>query len=184
MTPADSNTLGQGYRPGLETIWRPRMRIGEIAVVGPDSAVKSSFIRSGCDEIVVQNQHLIFGRLRINSQLMLHLYGLDYHDEQNNPSWDLVAKKLLGYIILFDWSNPVSFAAIESAVDALPARYRLPVVVAASLDNNPESLPSVLMNADLNVSRSSEFTFCNTAEPESVKRVLATLVDSVIAKLD
>ena len=81
------------------------MRIGEIAIVGPGILPKQQFIKAVCDEIVVENNELVFGRLQINEQLVIHLYGLEFTDTEIKPSLDLVSKKLLGYVFLFDWGS-------------------------------------------------------------------------------
>jgi len=160
------------------------MRIGEVALVGQGGHAKGEFIDAVCDEIVVENEHLIFGRLQINSQLVLHLYGLDHRDGDSNPSWDLVSKKLLGYVVLFDWSSAQSFEDIKTTIDMLISRYPLPIIVAANLANSLNALPAAVTDADFNISRKTHFKFCNTAKPASVRRVLVTLIDSVIDKLD
>ncbi|MFQ5650769.1 MAG: hypothetical protein ACE5IY_12570 [bacterium] len=167
--------------PRFDVFKQSTMRIGEIAIVSPAYQVRRQFIQAASDELVIQTEKLMFGRVKINDQLILHLYGLDYQDGDNNPSWDLVSKKLLGYVILYSWNKPATLDSIKDTVDLLLARYRIPVVVAAAMDGSPESAPSVLLNIDFNIAQNSEFTFCNTADRESVRKVLVVLIDSVIA---
>ncbi|MFQ5674688.1 MAG: hypothetical protein ACE5G1_02225 [bacterium] len=159
------------------------MRIGEIAIVGPGTIAKHEFIRAVCDEIEIQTEDLIFGRLQINEQLSLHLYGLDI-TKDIKPSIDLVSKKLLGYVVLFNWTNPESYSEVVSTVESLTSRYRLPVVVAANLQNGVQEIPSQMLNIDINLSADGQFTFCRLSDPASVRNVLIMLINFVIHKLN
>ncbi|NIR52978.1 hypothetical protein GWO43_30570 [candidate division KSB1 bacterium] len=160
------------------------MRIGEIAIVGPDLKTKKSFINAVCDDVIVETENLIFGRLQINDELVIHLYGVDLSEKELNPSWDLVSRKLLGYIVLFNWSNPNSLADVTSTVDLLAARYDIPLVIAANLKNSQTSVPRELLNAEINLTRQGQFTFCKLSDPKSVKNVLITLINSVLDNLN
>lgn len=156
------------------------MRIGEIAILGPDTKSKQLFIKAVCDEIVLQTDNLIFGRLQINNQLAVHLYGLDLSEKDLNVAWDLVSKKLLGYVLLFDWNNPDSLAAVESTVDFLNSRYNIPIVIAAHLEPGSNAVPEQLLNIEFDISKQSHLTFCRLSEPKSVKNVLIILINSII----
>lgn len=156
------------------------MRIGEIAVLGPGLNNKYEFIKVICDEVVVKTDKLIFGRLQINEQLIIHLYGLNLDAQKVNPAWDLVSKKLLGYVVLFNWNNPDSYSDAKSIVDTLAARYKIPIVIAANLQNGKSDIPPQLVNAELNLSPQAELMFCRLSDPASIKHVLVTLINSVI----
>jgi len=156
------------------------MRIGEIAVVGPGFQNKYDFIRSICDEVVVKTDKLIFGRLQVNEQLIIHLYGLNLDAQNVNPAWDLVSKKLLGYVVLFNWNKPDSYSDAKSIIDTLAARYKVPIVIAANLQNGKSEIPPQLLNADLELSQQAQLMFCRLSEPASVRHVLVTLINSVI----
>lgn len=160
------------------------MRIGEIAVVGPGRDCQKKFIDAVCDEIVIETESLIFGRLQINSQLVIHLYGFELSEKERNQAWDLVSRKLLGYVVLFNWSSPESYAAVSSTIDSVTAKYNLPLIVAASLQNGQTSIPNELLNAQLSLSEKSQFTFFRFSPPQSAKRVLIMLINSVIGDLN
>lgn len=181
MTPDLDYNLDAHTR--LEAINYNSMRIGEIAIVGPSNRTKAEFIKSACDELVFDTEKLIFGRLPINDQLMLHLYGLDYRDSDNNPSWDLVSRKLLGYVVLFDWKDQNALNEVKEAVDMLNARYQIPVIIAANVGDEEGAIPASVMNVDFKLSHQSDFTFCNTNADESVRQALVLLVDRVITQL-
>lgn len=159
------------------------MRIGEIAVVGPGIVPKKEFIKAVCDEVEVETENLIFGRLQINEQLSLHLYGLEFSEKDIKPSLDLVSKKLLGYVVLFNWDSSDSYSEVISTIDALTSRYNLPVVVAANLQNGITEIPSQIVNVDFDISAKGQFTFCKLSDPDSVRNVLVMLINSIIDKV-
>ena len=159
------------------------MRVAEIAIVARDLQTKKAFIEIICDEIETFAEDLIFGRLKINNQLAVHLYGLAFTDKATRPSWDLVSQKLLGYIVLFNWDKPESYSTVRSTIDNLSTRYNLPMVVAANLQNGSTRVPKQLVNVEFNLSDASEFTFFNLSEPKSVKEVLVNLIDSVLERI-
>ena len=160
------------------------MRIGEIAIVGPGIHPKQEFIKAICDEIVIENDELVFGRLQINEQLVIHLYGLEFTDKEIKPSLDLVSKKLLGYVFLFNWGSQASYSEVVSTIDSLTSRYNLPLVIAANLQNGSTEIPSQMLDVDFNISSEGQFTFCKLSDSESVKNVLVMLINSVINKIN
>ncbi len=160
------------------------MRIGEIAIVGPGFLPKQQFIKAVCDEIVVENNELVFGRLQINEQLVIHLYGLEFTDTEIEPALDLVSKKLLGYVFLFNWGRQDSYSEVVSTIDSLTSRYNLPLVIAANLQNGSTEIPSQMLNVDFDISSEGQFTFFKLSDPESVRNVLVMLINSVIDKVN
>lgn len=156
------------------------MRISEIAIFSPGLETNRRFVKAVCDEVVLETESMVFGRLQINNQLVLHLYGLKLADGQPNPSWDLVSKKLLGYVVLFNWNQAESLAAIKPLVDALSARYDVPMVVAATLQNGQHAIPEQIINVDFGLAKQNEFTFCKLSDAASIKKVLISLIDQVI----
>ncbi|RMF68575.1 MAG: hypothetical protein D6743_03155 [Calditrichaeota bacterium] len=155
------------------------MRIAEIAVVGADKRTKLEFIDAVCDELVFQTDKLIFGRLQVNPQLMIHLYGLELSDRLT-PSWDLVSKKLLGYVVLFDWENQQAYEAARANVESLSERYALPLVIAAALPNGHTEVPDQLVKAAFDLSEQGQFTFYKLSDPPSIKGVLVKLLNAVL----
>ncbi len=152
--------------------------------MGPDILPKQQFIKAVCDEIVVENNDLVFGRLQINEQLVIHLYGLEFTDTEIEPALDLVSKKLLGYVFLFNWGRQDSYSEVVSTIDSLTSRYNLPLVIAANLQNGSTEIPSQMLNVDFDISSEGQFTFFRLSDPESVRNVLVMLINSVIDKVN
>lgn len=157
-----------------------KMRIGEIAILGPDIKSNQLFVKAVCDEIVLQTESLIFGRLIINNQLAVHLYGLDLSEKDFSFAWDLVSKKLLGYVVLFNWNSPDSLSSVKSIVDFLNSRYNVPLVVAANIKQGSSPIPEELLNIEFDMSEQNQFTFCRLSEPKSARNVLIILINSII----
>lgn len=177
-----SRTRKKATSEKTESTLHHTMRIGEIAIVGPDIHGREAFVRTASDEIPLQTEDMMFGRLQVNKQLMLHLYGIDY-SEQMPPAWDLISSKLLGYVVLFAWDKPETYPAVLQMIDTLTSRYRTPIVIAANLSDNPNIVPDQVYNASFNLSECGEFTFCQAADAGSTRQVLAVLIDAVIEKL-
>ncbi len=159
------------------------MRIGEIAIISNGHDPKLEFIKAACDEIPVESPDFTFGRLMINNQLVVHLYGLNYQQD-DRASLEMVSKKVLGYVVLFNWDNEESFEQAKQIVDILKEKKDVPVVIAANINKNNAPIPQQLVNIDFNLSELCDFTFYRTSDPGSVKQVLVVLIDSVLEKLN
>lgn len=77
------------------------MRIGEIVIIGPNANEKQRFLAALSDDLALTTPDFSFGRLTINNQLLLHLYGITLHPDAKPLSWDLLGAKMLGCIVLF-----------------------------------------------------------------------------------
>ena len=98
------------------------MRIGEVAIISYKSHEKENFIRSICQKIDIKDETLSFGRFEINDQLALYLYGINFDYRKNSISWDLVSRKTLGFIIIFDWEDKKAFEATKNTLGKIILR--------------------------------------------------------------
>src|SRR4030065_2141271 len=87
-------------------------RIGEIVVISPRDIEKQNFIQSLCPITYLNHHDLLVGQKDINSSLALYFYGIGYQQNKLNFEWELLAKKILGYIILFQWYDEKIFAEV------------------------------------------------------------------------
>ncbi len=159
------------------------MRIAEIAVIGSGRNLRDTFIQAVCQKLELTNDNVTFGRLPINDQLVLHLYGLASQPNGQTPAWDLIAKKMLGYVVLFSWQDAESLERLKPIIDFLASRYETPLVVAAHLAGKPQPVPPALFDNGIALTASGKFTFCDVRNPSSARKTLATLIDSLIAKM-
>ena len=91
------------------------MRIGEVLVISPPGSLNQSFINAVCQKLEHQDNDVNFGRLPINDELALHLYGLPMKQMDNPAAWDLISPKMLGYILLFDWNQSESARRLNTS---------------------------------------------------------------------
>jgi signal recognition particle receptor subunit beta len=159
------------------------MRIGEIAIVGPNNEEKRLFIQSVCDKVELATDNITFGRLLINDQLMLHLYGVAVQPSSQPVAWDLLARKMLGYIVLFPWNDSESFERVKPILDHLTSRYDAAMVVAAHVANGHQPVPREFYEGGIPLTAEGKFLFCDVRNPESVRKILLTLIDSLIEKM-
>lgn len=158
------------------------MRIGEIAVIGPDNDIRKSFIEAVCQKVEMSSEQLTFGRMPIDDQITLHLYGISVEKNNSKVSWDLLAKKMLGYVVLFSWDTPQSFDLVKSTLDELTLRYESSLVVAANVHNGGFNVHKTLIEEGISITTDAKLVFCDVSKPESVKQVLLTLVNLLIDK--
>ncbi|NUO80461.1 hypothetical protein HUU05_10325 [candidate division KSB1 bacterium] len=160
------------------------MRIAEIAVIAPQAEERKQFITAICSQLDVASEQLTVGRLAINDQLVLHLYGLATPAENQSQSWDLLSRKLLGYVVLFSWHDKVSFENIKPCLEQVTTRPETALVVAANVgDTEPPALQA-LSNKSIFVNQQGKFTFYKQDEAESAKKVLLTLIDLLLERAE
>lgn len=159
------------------------MRIAEIAVLGPNHEEKRLFIQSACQKLELTNDHITFGRLPINDQLVLHLYGVGLQSEAEALTWDLLARKCLGYIVLFSWQDDESLERLKPLLDQLASRYDAAMVVAAHLANGKLAVPPALYEQGIAVTAEGKFMFCDVRQPASVRKILLALIESLLDKM-
>ncbi len=157
------------------------MRIGEIAIVGPDSDEKRQFIESMAHSVEIINNTLTFGQFFVNKQFVIHLYGIALPSEVESMSWDLIAPKLMGYITIFKWGDSNSFRQTQKLVDEINSKYDSTIIVAGHSDSSAP-VPAKIFQNGFPIEKKGVFTFCNVNDPASVKKVLLTLVDSIILR--
>jgi len=161
------------------------MRIAEIAVIAPQAEARKKFIAAICNQLDVAGEQLTVGRLAINDQLVLHLYGLAAPTEAATPSsWDLLARKLLGYIVLFSWQDQASFENIKSCLDQITARTETAVIVAANVAAAELPALQALRDKSIPVNAQGKFAFYQEADAASMKKVLLALVDLLLERAE
>lgn len=159
------------------------MRIGEIAVLGPGNEEKKLFIQAVCGRLELTNDNITFGRFAINDQLVLHLYGVALQSEAQTVAWDLLAKKCLGYIVLFPWKDPGALDRFKPMLDILAAKYEATMVVAANMAEGDRALPPALFENSISLTAAGKLMFCDTRRPASARKVLLALIDSLLEKI-
>ena len=161
------------------------MRIGEVTVISPPGKTKEIFIQSVCNKLEKVNDKICFGRLEINNQLVLHLYGVSIEKDESSISWDLLSPKMLGYIFIFNWDEYSSFETIKTVLDTFSIKFTAPIIVVANVNNESNiPLPEKFNEpGGFSIDRNIRFTFCQTSNPVCSKKVVASIVDILLEKL-
>ena len=159
------------------------MRIAEIAIIGANSEEKRLFIQSLCSKLELDTEHITFGRFPINDQLVLHLYGIVILPNAPPIAWDLISKKMLGYVVLYSWNDTEAFEQLKPVLDHLTSRSYAPLVVAANTPNGHQPVPQQIYEGGVSLTTEGKFMFCDVRKPASVRKILVALVDSLIDKM-
>jgi len=159
------------------------MRIGEIAVLGPGHEEKQLFIQAVCGRLELTNENITFGRFPINDQLVLHLYGVALQSESPAVAWDLLAKKCLGYIVLFPWQDAGSFERLKPVLDILAAQYEAAMIVAVHVPEGDRPVPPALFENGISVTAAGKLMFCDIRQPAGARKVLLALIESLLDKI-
>jgi len=154
-------------------------KIGEILVIGSSNSSQSSFLYYTCPKVMKSDQDIMFGQLEIEQNLHLFLYGISSNGGQNNIAWDLIARKMLGYIIVFNWFDEKSYELAKKNVDFLSIRFDAPLIIAADIMDKSLPIKKTIINPFISLSNKDKFTFFNSASAGSVKSVLSSLIDVV-----
>jgi len=154
-------------------------KIGEILVIGSSNSSQSSFLYYTCPKVMKSDQDIMFGQLEIEQNLHLFLYGISSNGAKNNIAWDLIDRKMLGYIIVFNWFDEKSYELAKKNIDFLHIRFDAPLIIAADIIDKSLPIKKTIINPFISLSNKDKFTFFNSTSAGSVKSVLSSLIDVV-----
>lgn len=120
-----------------------------------------------------------FGRLTIDEQLVLYLFGTPGQD-RFGFMWDDICRGSLGAVVLVDSRRLAeSFAAIDYF-----ERRSIPFVIAINRFDGLLRHDVAAVREALQVDDSVPVTDCDARDWESVKALLLTLFDHIVARID
>lgn len=159
------------------------MRIGEVAIVSHKSHDHEAFILSVCQKIDVKNEQLCFGRFEVNDHLALHLYGIG--NNVPSSSLDLLSRKTLGFIIIFDWEDKKILELTRATIDHFSSHFKAPIIIVGSIKNKKDPpIPDSFFRADgIPLSSNCRLTFAQVDDPESARNVMVLLINMLIEQL-
>jgi len=155
-------------------------RMAEIVVVGPAGEGKHAFLHSFCPILHETGAGILLGELPINRELVLYCYGIGY---DCSFAWDLVGRKMLGYLLCFNWFNEETYAACREMVTFASSSFATPFVVAADHGLQPLPVPESAVRPHIPLSSSARFLFYQGHKPASVRKVVTTLLDLLLEKM-
>ncbi|HOT95951.1 MAG TPA: hypothetical protein PLG50_13050 [bacterium] len=156
-------------------------RTAEIIVLGPGGAGNREFLQAFCPDLRQGCGDLLLGSLTVHRELVLYCYSIGFGQEF---AWDLVGGKILGYIAHFDWFDGASYNACRDLVNDTSSDFTAPFVVAADLGLQPPPVVESAIKLDIALSPSARFLFFQKHKPASVRRVVITLLDLLLEKLE
>lgn len=159
------------------------MRIGEIVIIGASPQSESQFIKTICHKIEQKNQSVSLGELKFSEQLLLYLYGVSAVKPVNQAAWPLLSAKILGYIIVFDWYQPLAIPTVRKTLDFLNQNYPAPIVLAGNLNGQQTDIEGKLLAQHISFSNDEKLCFCRISDAPSCNDTIVTLLDILIGKL-
>jgi signal recognition particle receptor subunit beta len=158
------------------------MKIGEIAIITHNSQNSENFIKSICKNLDVNNGIVSFGHFVANDELGLHFYGFNLEKEERSLSWDLIIRKMIGYIFIFDWEDQISFETIRPILDRLTVSVVAPIVVVANFQKLAKPpLPHVFyIDSGIHLSANCRFTYGQVNQQYSAKKIMVLLIDMLL----
>jgi signal recognition particle receptor subunit beta len=170
------------------------MKSAKIIVTGPARAGTTTLIRSLSEIAVLSTERRIgtrvdgreeptvtldFGRVTINRDLVLYLFGTP-GDDAASLALGPLAEGPIGLIVTVDASRPASVEGAAAIVEFLNRNSEVPYVVAANrLPQGDDSRASGLRGA-LHAPEGVAIVACEVTERESVKRVVLALIDRIL----
>lgn len=170
----------------------------KIVVTGPVGAGKTTFINAvsdietisteagitdgtGDEEKTTTTVGIDFGRIALQGDMELYLFGTP-GQERFDFMWDIVAKGMLGVIVLVDCRRPETFETAAHMLDYFRALGDVPAIIAANkVDDFAEDAHALMAGLEL---RDHEFVVPTDArERESVKQTLIELLELVVSRL-
>ncbi|WP_088243860.1 GTP-binding protein [Calothrix rhizosoleniae] len=130
------------------------MEIMRLAIAGPVSSGKSTFIRSvseievvdtdrkATDETAKLKQNTTvafdFGRLQFGPNQVLHLYGTP-GQSRFDFMWDLIIRKAHAYILLVAAHRPHEFRYTRGIISFMKQRADIPMIIGVTHTDSPEA---------------------------------------------
>ena len=177
---------------------RPGTHAFKIVVSGPVGAGKTTFINSVSEIETVSTEAGIsdgsesgdkttttvgidFGRITVGGDMELYLFGTP-GQERFDFLWDIVARGMLGVIMLVDCERPDSFAESRRILDHFRALGDVPVIIGANkIQDFADDARALGEHLEL---RDHEFVVPTDArDREQVKQTLIELLELVVARL-
>ncbi len=177
---------------------RPGTHAFKIVVSGPVGAGKTTFINSvseietvsteagisdgsGSGDKTTTTVGIDFGRITVGGDMELYLFGTP-GQERFDFLWDIVARGMLGVIMLGDCERPEAVAESRRILDPVRALGDVPVIIGANKVRD-FSVDARSLGEHLEL-RDHEFVVPTDArDREQVKQTLIELLELVVARL-
>ncbi len=154
--------------------------IGEIVVLGPSFALQKRFLTHLCNEVILIKDDAAFGRRRISDELQLFFYALGEKEQYGGFAWDIVGRKILGWVVLFNWFDGNAFLETQRLTDSLVNRLDSLGVIAGDIAEAYLPVPQPLQEYGFSLSPRLHFALWNSAVKSAASNIMRILIDSAI----
>ncbi len=173
----------------------------KIVVTGPFGAGKTTLIRTISEITVLSTEREIssesesrvgkaqttvamdFGRIGIDSDLVLYLFGTPGQD-RFEFMWEVLGEGMLGYVLLVDASRPESVQEATAILAAFRRMAAVPYVVAVNRSEGLGPDDETEVRNVLDLAPSVPVVACDATDKSSVKTVLLALLHAVLESLE
>jgi signal recognition particle receptor subunit beta len=131
-------------------------------------------------DTVMADEGTIFGRISMNQDLSLFLYGINDKNQIGDIHWHMFSRKVLGTIVLFKWGDQVSLAGTKKRIEYFTSEYNFPIVIAANSNGRNVKITDTVANYAIALTSKVKFIFYQNTDLTSMKNVLLTLINTVI----
>ena len=175
------------------------MQTVKMVITGPFSAGKTEFIRSVSEIDVVATERQIsraeerikdqttvamdFGRITVDDNLVLHLFGTP-GQRRFNFMWKILSEGMLGFIVMLDSVRPETFREAQDILEAFRSYASVPYVVAANKQDLPDAWAPDDLRIALGIAQEIKILPCIATDRDSVKSVLLELLYSILEVMD
>ena len=180
---------------------RGRGHAVKIVITGPFGAGKTTLIRTISEITVLSTERELssadearadkaqttvamdFGRIGIDSDLVLYLFGTPGQD-RFEFMWEVLGEGMLGYVLVLDAARPESVTEARTILAAFRKMAPVPFVVAVNRSDGLEPDDEMKVRVDLDLEPSIPIVPCDATDKSSVKVVLLALLHAVLESLE
>ncbi|HEX4430170.1 MAG TPA: ATP/GTP-binding protein [Frankiaceae bacterium] len=180
---------------------RGRGHAVKIVITGPFGAGKTTLIRTISEITVLSTERELssaaearadkaqttvamdFGRIGIDSDLVLYLFGTPGQD-RFEFMWEVLGEGMLGYVLVLDAARPESVTEARTILAAFRKMAPVPFVVAVNRSDGLEPDEEMQIRVDLDLEPSIAIVPCDATDKASVKVVLLALLHAVLESLE
>jgi uncharacterized protein len=181
---------------------RMRRRGGQavkVVVTGPFAAGKTTLIRTISEITVLSTEREItdetrvrkaettvamdFGRITIDSDLVLYLFGTPGQD-RFDFMWEILGEGMLGFVLLVDPTRPDSFDEARSILAAFRRMAPVPFVIAVNRTTECADEDADRIRTAVDAQPHVPVLACEATDRESVKQVLLALLYEVLDAIE